>query len=242
MADSSQDFVKIEVSTDGPSVPVEKSYRKDISLDELRMKLELLTGISFDSMHLSLFVDDSKTPIEISSKDHQSLKDILPASWEKHLKLYVKGIDIRSGAGDTTDGDIAKFELSDEAYEKRGESLRKFKMEQQLGRFNPEKTKETEEKKKVEEEAAKNIVIGNRVEVRIAGQPTKRGTVMFVGETSFKPGIPWVGVKYDEPLGKNDGSVDGVRYFSCPDKYGAFIRPSSVTIGDFPEEDPFAED
>ena len=70
--------------------------------------------------------------------------------------------------------------------------------------------------------------VGDRCRV----QPgERRGTVQFVGPVAGLAEGVWVGVEYDEPLGKNDGSVNGVRYFECTMGYGSFMRPSKVEVG-----------
>ncbi|KAI8509346.1 CAP-Gly domain-containing linker protein 4 [Branchiostoma belcheri] len=68
------------------------------------------------------------------------------------------------------------------------------------------------------------LEVGDRVIV--AGQRT--GVIRFSGKTDFAPGW-WYGVELDKPRGKNDGSVSGVRYFSCEPMKGVFAPPSRVT-------------
>uniref|UniRef100_A0A673X3D4 Dynactin subunit 1 n=1 Tax=Salmo trutta TaxID=8032 RepID=A0A673X3D4_SALTR len=67
--------------------------------------------------------------------------------------------------------------------------------------------------------------VGSVVEVIGKGQ---RGTVAYVGATLFATG-KWVGVILDEPKGKNDGTVQGKRYFQCDENCGIFVRQSQVT-------------
>jgi len=81
------------------------------------------------------------------------------------------------------------------------------------------------------------------IDMRVLVRGTETGTVRFIGDTRFaqkdKLGNPiqpvkyakgpWVGVELDEEFeGKNDGSVDGVRYFRCPTGRGIFVRFSMV--------------
>ncbi|XP_060903257.1 CAP-Gly domain-containing linker protein 3 isoform X1 [Labrus mixtus] len=99
------------------------------------------------------------------------------------------------------------------------------------------RTKKEKEKKEKEREKAQrkktsvasldpeglNVEVGDQV--LVAGQ--KNGIVRFYGKTNFAPGY-WFGIELDQPTGKHDGSVFGVRYFSCLPKYGVFAPPSRV--------------
>nr|CAD7453456.1 unnamed protein product [Timema tahoe] len=62
--------------------------------------------------------------------------------------------------------------------------------------------------------------LGDRV-IIMSGQGSKAGTLKYRGTTEFAPG-DWCGVELDDPVGKNDGSVEGVRYFKCEPKFGLF--------------------
>ncbi|XP_063081637.1 CAP-Gly domain-containing linker protein 1 isoform X6 [Cavia porcellus] len=75
-----------------------------------------------------------------------------------------------------------------------------------------------------QEEFVDDFRVGERVWVN----GNKPGYIQFLGETQFAPG-QWAGIVLDEPIGKNDGSVAGVRYFQCEPLRGIFTRPSKLT-------------
>lgn len=90
---------------------------------------------------------------------------------------------------------------------------------------------------------ASHMRAGQRCEVRTS-LGAKRGFVRVVGHDL--EGLPagwFVGVEYDEPVGKNDGSVKGVRHFECGMGYGAFVRPGVVSVGEefAPFDDEFSD-
>ncbi|OTA65089.1 CAP-Gly domain-containing protein [Hypoxylon sp. EC38] len=57
----------------------------------------------------------------------------------------------------------------------------------------------------------------------------RNGVVRYVGQAHFAPG-EWVGVELEDDSGKNDGAVQGERYFDCEPGRGMFVRPATVTI------------
>ncbi|KAM8793964.1 LOW QUALITY PROTEIN: tubulin-folding cofactor B [Eudromia elegans] len=248
--------VTLWVSSSLNAFRAHKRYSRGLTIAELKCKLELLVGSPAACMELQLYGPD-EAPRGRLAPD-AALLGSFPA--DDGCRLHV--ID-HSGARHGEFDDVSrvpKYEMPDSEYAKRPESLRAFLQRRQLGRF-------AEAPEAPEQPDPDAIPVGARCQVRVPGQPTKLGTVMYVGEcrfpvfpvflqlgmpglllpgvpagpTDFKPGC-WVGVRYDEPLGKHDGSVQGRRYFECGPKYGAFVRPPSVTVGDFPPEDDGLDD
>lgn len=78
------------------------------------------------------------------------------------------------------------------------------------------------------EGSPEGLTVGDRVV--IAG--VKQGVLQYFGRTHFAEG-EWCGIELDEQEGKNDGTVEQVRYFSCEFGYGIFAPKDKVClIGD----------
>jgi CAP-Gly domain-containing linker protein 3/4 len=94
------------------------------------------------------------------------------------------------------------------------------------------------------QEKQAEIRVGDRVlvaseaggHVLINSGPRQRrvaGTVRFVGSVDFDTGADedekWFGVELDEPVGRHDGAVMGVRYFSSAPDTGIFVTAAKLT-------------
>nr|CAG4641210.1 EOG090X0DT2 [Eulimnadia texana] len=228
-----QSVVHVFITSSSTSFTAEKKFPKSTTIAELKGKLELITGASTHGMVLEVYDKHDKKVCALSNDE--AMLGSYPI--DDGMKIHV--IDTLHKKGEFEDvSRVQKFELSEEEYSQRSDTVKAFLLRNKMGKYNEEEMQKKLEEEKLKEEEEENqgraIQVGSRCEVSVPGQPTKRGTVQFSGKVHFKNGW-WIGVQYDEPLGKNDGSVDGKRYFTCPPKYGGFIKPNHVTVGDFPE-------
>ena len=212
-------------------------------LPALKSKLETITGIPPEAQLLSLQLSDKDPPIPINPTDD---KTTLLSAYNNHLRPYITlYVDDARPENERVLPDLnaEQLTLSKEEYEARPDTVLAWKRNQKLGRFDPERERTLQNRadaiqRQIEE---RGIKVGARCVVGEDSQ--RRGTVRYVGAIDDLPGGGvWVGVQYDEPLGKNDGAVAGKRYFDAGKNRGGFVRAERVVIGDFPEEDIMASD
>ena len=140
-----------------------------------------------------------------------------------------------------------------EQYERLDDSVLAWKRRQGLGRFASDAkpldvlVRERREGDSTEI-ARKGVSVGLRC--RVNGSDERRGVVRYVGEIEGlggdrERGCVWVGVEFDEPVGRNDGSceVEVVengkkgremkRVFQTKGRnYGGLVRPQTVEVGE----------
>ena len=80
--------------------------------------------------------------------------------------------------------------------------------------------------------------------MRCLVQPgSRRGEVAYVGlAEDLSGGGYWVGVRFDEPVGKMNGRVKATVYFEAEENCGGMVRGKNVEVGDFPVEELDLED
>eukprot|EP00658_Telonema_sp_P-2_P044012 TRINITY_DN3188_c0_g1_i10.p1 TRINITY_DN3188_c0_g1~~TRINITY_DN3188_c0_g1_i10.p1 ORF type:complete len:303 (+),score=94.72 TRINITY_DN3188_c0_g1_i10:126-1034(+) len=143
---------------------------------------------------------------------------------------------------------VKKFELTDEEYDKREGTVRKWMQskkakdptwtleKEMMRRRDPTWEPPVPKPENYQQDEAGIVEMGGRCEVNPGG---RRGEVKFVGKVEgLQPGW-WVGVHLDDPASGSsvkDGIVKGVKYFDVPDKFGTFVRPANVVCGNFPNE------
>ena len=250
------------VTIHAPTVPIvsERRLPSDIPLRSILDRLELLTGIPPEAQRISFWTSrtddaDSHSTLVKDASDDASVYAKTLSELQVRDGMGIKIQDTRSSElrdqfGAEEEEKVEKYEMDDEAYSKRtGEypedpstplvlidvldphlqdSVLAYKVRNKMGRFGskPQQPQGGEETESLPSE----MQTGSRCQV----EGGRRGTIRHVGETEFAKGV-WIGVEYDEPVGKNDGSVGGKRYFTCRANFGGFVRAEKVQVGDFPE-------
>lgn len=227
-----QDYVNVQISTSKDDICFnEKRFQKGITIINLKRKLELLTGGSSDTMQLELFTKDNKLVCPLNNDE--ALLGSYPI--EDGMRLHV--VDKFSLRNELEFESVEKYEMPPEQYAKKTDSVRAYLMRNKLGKYHEDELKKQEaadQEKEEEKKLAENLSVGSRCQVNLPGAARRLGAVRYAGTVEGLAGY-WAGIQYDEPLGKNNGSVNGKQYFECPQNYGSFVKPQYVTCGDFPE-------
>jgi len=231
---------------------MEIRFDRHSTIERVKERLQSHCGTSPSMMQLQLKDYSGKVVYEMND-DSKKLGYYSPEDgWIIHI-IDHDPMSLSKGGWLEDVSLVKKYEISDDDYAKREKNFRKFKEEKlredpnwsikkqmalQRGEVYVPPEAITDEEHMAAEAAG--IEVGMRCEVDPGG---KRGEVKFVGKAG--KGLPlgwWIGVQYDEPVGMNDGTVKGVKYFECPAGYGSMLRPDLVKVGDYPEIDEFASD
>jgi tubulin-folding cofactor B len=219
------------------TILAEIRFAKSQKLFEVKEVLSRKFGTLPEYMKLKLIRSNGEEQPFSNFDEERSLKEL---KIEDMDTVHVHDLNPNSVLVQTNFDDLStvkKYEISEEDYMKRNDNARKFR-QKLLSDPNYKSMIESSQGPTFEEEASQ-IELGSRC---LLGDGFRRGEVTFVGMVKELGHGFWVGVKLDEPVGDSNGTVKGKQYFQCDDKFGVFVRPTYVKVGDFPPEDLFKAD
>ncbi|XP_071711778.1 tubulin-folding cofactor B-like isoform X2 [Rutidosis leptorrhynchoides] len=213
----------------------EVRFSLESNVEAVKDKLWKKCGTAVTSMCLELY-DDTGAKLSDLNDNTRPFGFYSPLDGYRLHIIDLDPTSVTSGGWLEDTSLVEKYKISDEAYDKLDGTYRKFK--EKLGpRTNSAQASKTDDD--YMKDISMNIKVGDRCEVE-PGE--KRGVVKYVGKAEGLGAGFWVGIQYDEPLGKHDGLVKGTRFFECPPLHGAMVRPDKVKVGDYPERDPFEDE
>uniref|UniRef100_A0A915CPI7 CAP-Gly domain-containing protein n=1 Tax=Ditylenchus dipsaci TaxID=166011 RepID=A0A915CPI7_9BILA len=211
----SSKILHLQITSSKSEYPYETRYPATMALVEFKIKLELVVGIYAQDMKLELRSAEGKFLAELF-EDGKTLEEL---GIKDESVIHVVDTTGNSPSMDAESGqNSARYTLNEDDYANRKDTARKWMQELGVGKTSPSSN----------EEVPNFIKIGVRCKIQSsASQAPKIGQIAFIGNTHFKPGM-WIGVIYDQAVGKNDGSIDGHRYFTCEPNHGGFVVPKAV--------------
>lgn len=232
--------VSVYVTSDLTSSERKFSYQSTVSL--LKQTLERVTGIAPTHQTIHVY----KTP---DSNEYEVLADAHNYSLELDDSVLVGSLGLvpycRLHVVDENPHSPLKallsekleheFMMTEDEYKARANTVLAWKTKNQLGRFDPEFETQKAARAKLDHDAIKAMNIGDRCRtINIEGE--RRGTIRYLGKIDqLDDGeSDWVGIEFDEPVGKNNGLIGDLELFKCEPKHGSFVRPQKVEVGDFP--------
>ncbi|EEB91052.1 hypothetical protein MPER_10657 [Moniliophthora perniciosa FA553] len=166
-----------------PDTRSERRFDPHITVEQLKSKLEFVTGIPASNQSISVL--NSEDDPQVVSQLNDDSRPLGFYGLHDYQVLKVDDLNPTvSFTGQLTDvSQVEKFELSNDAYAERQDSVLAYKQRHKVGRFAPK-----DEEPKTAAPAA-DLTIDSRCEVE-STEPglSKRGTVRFLGETKFGTG------------------------------------------------------
>lgn len=204
-ASSAADLAKTcESNADSSSALRKLDDKLNMRLESLDAALSDITGMRTD---LTALERSQSSSLEAATESVAKLRTDLEQHSERLKTMETQVAAPAQSALSVETADLDSLQASLDAYQASVDARIVEKVEAAVSSLN-------------------GLCIGDRCEVITEGC-RGTGTIGYTGSVDGKEGI-WLGVELDDAKGRNDGSAQGRRYFSCAHGHGVFVSPSKV--------------